>query len=834
MHHVKINKKDQGQQGNVLLITTILVLILSIIVATTINVANGEAQLSDLKRDTSNTYLMASEAVEKQVDTINKALEIEMPHIVQNLSDTYIADLVSGTDLNSKFKYKDGKLSIKDTTGFCKELQEKIFAFLEVHYLDDGTNSKTITYEMQSDRKEKDYKTIITVTSKKVGTEKDKIQVEASAVTKDASGNVFDQQDVEAIVDISIPDELKQEIREYYKWKGKPCEVLDIPIITFSDLIVTGGNTLTVKSGDVLVKGYKKASSATSPADADENSGVVVTNGGTLTVKDNLLCDANIVASNGWGQSSYGAATTINVGKDAIAHTVGILNDFYTGGPNQMPYSNKVSNININVGNNVIVDNDVMIDRFVYNSHIAVGTNDGGATYTGTIFGTGGGTGVTDPNLSSGVFCQGDEGSAIKTGRVLIAGQPFIVLEESGKAYKLFESVGEPFEGVHSIPEYNDDDTSKVTKDLYLYPDSIFMQYIQTDKIKLGSPISNSYAIEGISCTDSTNTQYKGKEQKLLPGGDSALWEILFNKAGVAISTYTSKDSEYTTEPLKTLFDAAGQVKFFTGTAGTMYEKQFEGFNSGLLNTFGGVKAYSTAMRGFLYKGFSSGKLVTQSFDNVVKYSVFSEDHDWSYDVPILVHTSGDMTVDIDTMYVTGDYDELDFDGDGTLNKDESEVGSYPSVLINAGDGKLTVKSSSGGKTFNGLIISKGPVELNNVIINGSVITGGPQGAPTNTGIFASPTNAGISISGTVEINKAPNVLFQVESKDRELFRSVLNALKVTQYVADTNVTKIIGNYEDTDVKYVGAGKLKYTERSYLYVDTKDVQLKIAALKKKQ
>ena len=62
------------EEGSAMLITTIILLVLMVIVATTISISGMQFDLAMLNRNTSNTYYLAKSALDKQVDTMNKAM----------------------------------------------------------------------------------------------------------------------------------------------------------------------------------------------------------------------------------------------------------------------------------------------------------------------------------------------------------------------------------------------------------------------------------------------------------------------------------------------------------------------------------------------------------------------------------------------------------------------------------------------------------------------------------------------------------------------------------------------------------------------------------------
>ena len=78
-----ISKQRHNHKGNAMLITTIILLVLSIIIASFISVSGMTMDMAVFKRNTSNTYYLAQSAVEKQVDTLNKAIENKILQIIE-------------------------------------------------------------------------------------------------------------------------------------------------------------------------------------------------------------------------------------------------------------------------------------------------------------------------------------------------------------------------------------------------------------------------------------------------------------------------------------------------------------------------------------------------------------------------------------------------------------------------------------------------------------------------------------------------------------------------------------------------------------------------------
>ena len=174
-----------------------------------------------------------------------------------------------------------------------------------------------------------------------------------------------------------------------------------------------------------------------------------------------------------------------------------------------------------------------------------------------------------------------------------------------------------------------------------------------------------------------------------------------------------------------------------------------------------GVRGYMTVMRSVLYNKFVSGAPVTEIFATVI--GTMPTTNTWSYATPIEVvnptATTGE-TVDISNFYVD--------EGSGTY-------AAYPSIIVNTSSNPLIIKAGTAGRnTFNGVIISKGPIERKaGITINGTVIAGGPETMPDpKTGdrkaIFAGD-HAGIIVEeGKVNITSDSGAILKVVAKDQD------------------------------------------------------------------
>lgn len=878
----------KGQDGNIMLITTIVILVLTVIIATCINVSSMQLDLSMLERNTSNTYYLAKSGVEKQVDIINKSLDVEMTEIVTSIANMYINQLAAPTtgsdkllamkaesscDKYNAFYYDNNKLSITSSNlgtsiGLKGQLQKEIYKFVEANYI----NKPALNYEVQSDHVDNvHYKTNIKVKAEAikinvgggVTTDQTGFKLIATAETKNTTTNeIYDTQTVEAQIALNMPDKLPNEIHEKYTWAANPPEILNSALISFSDVVVTSGGTLNINNGDIQVKGGTGQSdytfdpttnriqiSAGTFSDTTQTGGIIVSNGGKLKVQSgDIACINNVVATNGWATTGdYGLSTSITVSSgDIIANTIGIVDDYYDGGINQSPFneSKQGKNLSIDVKHNVFVSNDVMISRWVKNSGINIagtifGVNDGsdtGMKKQGTNLYSTGTTIFLDPNSSSGVFSQG-ENTTISAYRILVNGQPYVTLAEDTLPMKLWESVGEPFDGIALWEGYKTGEESTDNAN-YLDTDSPFYNLIKRNKIKIcdNDIAGDSYApakisANGITTTGSAITNQIDAKALFLRGFGSA------PVATWSMSQYTSKGNYSAVEDIIT--QTKGEKKYYRNIDGgsySWYEKQlrygktYTSTTANIVCNYLGLRGYMTAKRSVFYGAMDSTyipQLLT--FDEVIG-TLPNTSHAWCYSNPIEVITSGDKELSISQFYV---------DEDG---KSSTAKVAYPSIIVNAGEGTLTIKTTdSSYNTFNGIIISKGDVRIQGTInMNGSLIIKGKKESanPTNretrmTGTSDSNYSPGLVIGNgsNVTINHDANMLLKVNTNDDVLYRQILDALKITQYNGNSDVKKILGPYSSGKLNY-SVGKVFYTTASTLEVQTQGIKAQIKSLKK--
>lgn len=884
----KAVKKKRGQSGNVMLITVIILLILLVIVGTVINVAGMQFDLAFLERNTSNTYYVAKSGIEKQVDTINKALDTQLSTIAQEVSTTYLPKLLPpsgdvdqltvarGGAYYEDFGYDSGtnKIYIKSpgTTGLSTAMSSRIYDFIKTNFMfeTDGTTPKMVMYTVQSDRVKDSYKTKVMIKTEPIYDTlttpptliKTAFKLIATAQTVNGT-NIYDTQMVEAVVDIEIPTDIDNAIYESYKWVAGTPELLDSALTCFGDVVITKGGKLNVASGSVRVKGSKKVSNYVKEAssnvvdvasstitEADEMGGVIVSNGGSLQAVD-VYCINNIAVTNGFtgNTGDYNHATEINVSGDAIAYTLCIVDDYYKNGDNQIPFTNKGENLNITIGKNVFADNDVMIDRWIKGDGVTPNIS-----VQGTIFGlsdasetvkdnhgnilrlSDGTTEFKDPNSSSGIFSQGED-TIIEAGRVFVNGQPYISLDHSSIPMKLWESVGEPFDGVSLWGGYAVGKEEIGNKGYVV--DSLYSDYIKKNKVRINSLLADNYAPAYISAVvklvGGGMGSVSGEAQALI----SSNTEGFFYRGNYSLTTasglsaFTNKDNNYT-DKMYLLQQQQTSHPFYNGAGGTladykkpgMYGKDYAAPTS--MTNYLGMRAYVTAMRSVFYGKFNGAVPKELTFDDVVDLSGLSSCN-WSYANPIHI-LAGTSTIDLD------DYKVTETTSGGIL------TGIYPTIIINPTNEILTLKQT-GIDAFRGIIISKGDVVISgNVKVEGSLIIGG-----TNEG--ANPVDRKTRIRGeclgayspslligsgaTLEIAANPDLFLKVKITNKSLLRQVTDGLKLTQYGSYNDLKKIMGPTINTSekTKYT-IGRVFYSKDSFIEIETSNIYTKIAELRK--
>lgn len=827
------------EEGSAMLITTIILLVLMVIVATTISISGMQFDIAILNRNTSNTYYLAKSAVEKQVDTMNKAMENQLTKIIKEMNASsdptknYIKQLVNNS---VTITHNTGKKQIQVNNATLRErLCDELYSYLRTSYKTKTaiytTGKDPITYTIQSDRIDSGYATEIEITitdEKATGGNYDKtdpkFRVIATATTKKGT-DIYDQQKVESIIEVILPTTINNQIHEKYAFKANVPELLRGALISYSDVVVSGAGHLKV-DGNMYVSGPQsigKIAGKEEYPETDQNGGVIALNGGQVKVDGNLYTTNNVMATAGWGVTPYTSGGKITVTQDIIAYTVGIVDDFYKESTNQSPFtdSNQVQNASITVGGNIMVDNDVMIDRWV---------KGGTITVTDSIFGVNGGSDAyaatnVDPNQSSGVFSQGPS-SQIIADRMFVAGQPYITLAEGKKPLKLWESIGEPFNGIASFEGYAEekdyDQNSNNPK--YLDSNSPFKDLIAKDKIK--TDFSKSYAVAKVSGIDTSDSD-TAKSGVTCVGGltdQGIATDFFYAAGGSTVPDFDALTKDGDPRGVQTVI--TNLASYYNGTKDEVFKNIASDKPT---NNFNGLRGYMTIMRSIFYTGFISNLPARETFSTALNTGSMppTATHTWSYATPIeVVNTVSD--VDISNFYVD--------EGSGTYNP-------YPSIIINTSSNKLTIKAgTTGRKEFKGIIISKGPIEIDGgITIKGTVIVGGPESMPipgTNDrkNLFTG-AHAGIIVkSGEVNIindlsdtaNDFSKIILNLEVKNHALYRSILDMLYMTDY-SKTALADIIGKQ-----KLNTKGALKYTDKSILEVSTEGIEVAIKSLKKTQ
>ena len=865
----------RGEQGNIMLITIIIILILTIIVASCINISNQAFDLAILDRNTSNTYYLAKSAAEKQVDTINKSVEGALTDLVESLSKTYVGQVstissntsgklnqASGSHQSSYNLYKNigydaGNLKITSSQ-LQNDLQVKVYDYIKTHYIGDSTSPKHITYDVASDRKENGYKTTVTMYLKEknpvptLPADKTAFNLEVEAVTKKGI-EVYDRQKVIAEVKIEVPSDIRNQLIARYQWAFDAPEVLKGALTCFSDVVVDQGELIV--NGDIYVKGGKKVSKVhaatgnvvdgtnTEFPDPEQSGGVIANKGGKITVNTlssgeggSIYCDSNVIVSDGWGDASCtrNNNSQINVAGSVIAHTVGIVDDFYEDSINQVPYSatGQVKNALITINKDALVDNDVMIDRWVTDSEIDIsgmifGISDGSdlGSYKDTA---GNNITLADPNTSSGVFSQGENSFITAHKGIIVAGQPFITLSSSQLPLKLWESVGEPFNGIASWAGYPEG-KDEVANKSYLDATSPFLSLIKRNKVRTELGATHFFAPAQISINDTI--QPNGTDF-----GNEGEAKQFFRTQAVGSKTMSGCGAIGSYE--ESLLDADTIKSFYKGElVGANPWAHGKIFTTGALPVeYHGVQGYMTAVRSVFYKGFNGDVLQTLKFNDVVKLDDVDgvntmagtppvADATKLYENPIICFENGGE-VDISTLYID----------EGTQTGTTSP---WPTIIINKGTDPLILTASSGNE-LKGIIISKGPVEIqSDMTITGSVIIGGPEDSSLTAKEIMTGDNSGLHLAAgvTATITSDKDMLLKVKTNQLKNYHQVLEALHLAKFPTGAGIADIESGKAMSEAygPYTGAvsykvGKIFLTSKSYLVVDTEAIAVSLTKL----
>lgn len=847
MHHVKYHPKSQ--KGSALLMTTILLLILATMIFTSLSLTSMQYHLVLLKRNTNNTYYLAKSALEKQVDTMNKAIQTQIDTLLTQIRTEYVSGTESELVRNGigiDYDIATQTLSI-DSKTLRERIRREIYEYLKEGYVTQdsyGTNldKKPIVYRLQGDRSENTHYTEIEVrTYTADGTGQDlssacQFRIVATATTKALSSKVkpYDVQNVEAIVNIVVPTYIKNQIHERYAFNNEEIpEILKSSILCFSDLVVSDLGKLNVLSGDVRISGVQDISSydsGRSYPEVTQNGGVIALNGGQIKITDNLYCTNNVLATNGWGGSytlTYPKQTRIEVNGDVIAYTLGIVDDYYEESVNQSPFNeaNQVQDAGIKVGRNVMVDNDVIIGKWVKECKIEIKKS---------LFGINGGVDFNkemeaniNPNQSSGVFAQG-EGSCIKAERMYVAGQPYITLQSGQKPLKLWESIGEPFSGLASFEGYAIQE-EKNENASYI---ELFKAFINGTKIE--TDFLNTYAVAKVSGIN-TNRAYKGgigpqvgaicqavfgsnqsrAAQFFYQGGTQETFSKFMEGGETeAYQTYTRKVQDIMND-LDTYWGEVGQVGYRKKLGKAPY------------SNYRGLRGYMTLMRSIFYQFFDETHPIQARFLDVIKkerlpYSEkVSNIESWSYETPICITNGGE--IDISKFYVS---------------EEEGDYTPYPTIIISNGKSSTQslklVASHPNRKKFKGIIVSSESIEIaSDMEIEGVMIIGGPESRPHSKWgdrkeIFEGK-HAGLRISeAMVTVAYNPYIMTEVTVKDHLTYRQILDALYLTDY-SKSKLSDIMNK----QLNYT-QNALTYTNQSILEVETKGIGIEMTLLRKVQ
>lgn len=603
-----------------------------------------------------------------------------------------------------------------------------------------------------------------------------------------------------------------------------------------------------------------------------------------------IYCMNNVAVTHGWkpedaanpegttdlAQYERSDKASITVQGDVIANTLAVYNDLYEGGYNQSPFGGirVVKDNKIHIQGNVFVDNDVVIDRYVSRTippDIPKDEIDPTISVGGAIFGISDGSFGTvleadgiqykDPNASSGVFSRGNN-TLIEAKRIFVNGQPFIDFGR-GKFYALWESIGEPFQDVSTVDGYEETATSLTGSTSYLQRDFDLYDRIKTNQITInGGGQVEGYVYTPSETYVSANGAIEQYNHLYFKDGsgvkDEAKARSFFYKGGFgySIKDMTGEEYDQKYDWINKMFgntdryyqanknydgDGEGVDYLSDPSFGLYYKKYFTGEPLEVTENYRGLRGYMTAKRSVFYGVFGTDKNPTDlAFQEVVDIDRVPQDsYKWNYATPIEIIKGGKLKVE--------DYYVTDEEGDRP----------YPTLLISRGkDNKLVLeggKRPEDTKTFKGIIISEGNVELEGYLnIEGTLIIGGksPLGDPnraTQGGLTARDKimlgqEVGLSLSSAittteVKITHNPDMLLQMGFGDKILFRSILDALKLTQFQRgkgeneDERAQAILRHYNSEPIIYT-QGRMKLSAHSILDVTTKNIGVKIQRLRK--
>lgn len=808
-----LKRWEPNDKGNTLLMTTIILLILSMIVASMMLLCNMRFDLAVFKRNTSNTYYLAKSAVEKQVEAINKGLQLQIGYIINNDVVPYYTEQL--VEMKSSIGYDRQQVELVIQEDIAHMIKGKVYDYLLESY---GNNK--MAYTIQSDRADSEAYTEVKIQltnkddSGKI-LENEQLMIIATATTKNKT-EIYDKQRVEGLIAIEIPDKILNRIYEQYEWNEEIPDILKNGILCYSDLLVSHQGQLVVK-GDTRVGGIPLVDKSIEGekeccVETNEIGGIIALNGGKIHVYNSVYCTRNILATNGWQEKGYEEETEIQIDEDAIAYTIGIVDDFYEGGENQTPYNNshQVKNAEIKIGRNAMVDNDVLISKWVNNCIIDVKE---------TIFGVS--AGGKNPNQSSGIFARGEQ-CKVKAGGMYVAGQPFVLCGVEQIPLRLWESIGEPFQDVVTWEGYQEGEEREQNRG-YLQEDSPFYSMIATDRIE--TDFTNTYAIASVSGLDtSTGIEKIGAKCKNV-FGENEIEACNFFFQGQQQRKYsigefmkeTSKNEAYISLVDSIIQDEA---EYYLNGSTSLSRR-----NLGKIRgyTYEGLKGYMTLMRSILYQSnevnTANSYLKEASISEVINIEKLPKElHEWSYTEPIQVigeqQKDGNeiCNIEVSDFYIN--------EGGG--------MKPYPTLIINANPGvKLKIEADEEMNTLKGWIISLGPVELGeNIKIDGGMIVGGPEKVVENRKEIYEGKNAGIIVKeGRVEVSYNPDVFLEIQIKGYKGYRNLLDALYLTNY--DEKSIEDIMNRQNVSTK----AALKYSKQSTFEFDIEKVNVELQYIK---
>ena len=868
-----------NDEGSAIGLFVMVLLAMTILATTTVTLANTQFKWSQFSRQTSNSYQLARSGAEKTIDNMNKEIATVLPKLMDKASKNAHATLMGATGVKyeidpAKGNYAGEYKGAAYENQYEIELKKLMYTHIVGKFahgpFNTSPSSETVFNAAKSDVKGSipiQVKTTIykygdiippeVVAASGVLLEPSNIgatntdvsektraafAVEVLAWAEEVSGGgsvtkpSVTKSRVVGLVSLD-QDNKGEQLLEEYEWADAFPEVFQSAITSFGDFIIHGANKATIK-GDISVKGTgakaKIEASEQMFPEPPQFGGIVITDGGELTVEGNALVVNNIQTANTVGGGTN-PATSIHIKKDAIAQTVAINDNASNNdsGASNTPWLDYVANNTIKIDRNIYMDNDLHIDRYVKSSEIEVGqsvfgVSDGdkkGVTFGNKVY--------VDPNKSSGIYAMGKFGAndgTIKMKRAFIAGQAFIDFGDGNGFHRLHESVGEPFEDVYYLDEYRApyskyDETDIVGGDSNAYLTDL-AELINSDRITIQD--KSAYAPARISETGTSSSvpaNFQAKEI-FYAGLVGGVFPSGIENALTGSSDWDEPILGIGTNPKWK--DVILAPESFYGGTNPFLKNYFQNPDSAIpdaepsqLLAYKGLQGYMLGKRGVFYNHFVAGGTsglipVERKFADLINTGAFGADQGWSRNNPIQVITGGgEIEVDISAYY------------------------GKPTAIISTNPAAILKLKATGGSDFTGIIVTPGKVNITeSMTIHGVVIAGNEFDPATHVPDIATIANirqgnhAGVQISNGAQVTfkydvtdeKDRNILFDIRFMDKSLQRRLYDYLRLTNYGTGTTVDQILGPE--------GKHKVKLSNESVISSDQDGLQFTMKSLKK--